>query len=697
VPAKSFRTAPDLREYLDRLLALQLGPPSCAACSRALRGTAYRPVSCGGDSAEAPPGEAEESAGQSPAVAALPPLAAVPPPFPAREPPPQPLLCGDCLFSLGPQALSTHVAVPGVSLLPAPPPPPTSSSHLLLAPDARLRAHCAELLDSLAALRSVSAASADPAAAAAAAQPSLSSSSSAAASTAALASSTASSGGATPPSAGSVAQPAPSVDQQVVEQVLSSLNDLRLAQFAGAEALLTACVEPVRAAVVACLPQALRASTPQVLQTPDLARLPRPAVAALAGLCEAQVAAFAELPGAAVVSPAVDLWRCEGDADSGEISLLAGGAASDPLALLFPAASGAAHPYPPWQRRAARLHAALALSCCAAVAPAQALARRFVDLLKEATSLAQERTELLHLAQAARDALARLLAEHEGRPVVSRPPPVRGDMVGATLQVQQAVLAWEDALCAGMHVRWDADASLGTRRAAVAAEQLKSASDRLHGVQRQAEASRARDEDEHRRAFRALGKLRGAEGERQRTAAGAALEQRRLLRQHDLQAAQQRVSAADAAAREASAMAESARKQRDSLAGWREHVRHAAEALQRANMHPENSPAALAHGSTAQQLFRNNREMFYHDDHFAALRNDLTQRARDCEAAVEELTAVRKRPLSRARMPARACARLPPSLACVGSARSALALMRSYPRFLATAGLGACPPLLRLR
>jgi hypothetical protein len=126
-------------------------------------------------------------------------------------------------------------------------------------------------------------------------------------------------------------------------------------------------------------------------------------------------------------------------------------------------------------------------------------------------------------------------------------------------------------------------------------------------------------------------------------------------------------------------------------------VRHAAEALQRANMHPENSPAALAHGSTAQQLFRNNREMFYHDDHFAALRNDLTQRARDCEAAVEELTAVRKRPLSRARMPARACARLPPSLACVGSARSALALMRSYPRFLATAGLGACPPLLRLR
>jgi hypothetical protein len=70
-------------------------------------------------------------------------------------------------------------------------------------------------------------------------------------------------------------------------------------------------------------------------------------------------------------------------------------------------------------------------------------------------------------------------------------------------------------------------------------------------------------------------------------------------------------------------------------------VRHASEGLARAAALPENSQAAMTSASTAAQLFRNNRDMFYYDLHFNQLRGELKQRVRDCDAATEELASVR--------------------------------------------------------
>jgi len=330
------------------------------------------------------------------------------------------------------------------------------------------------------------------------------------------------------------------------------------------------------------------------------------------------------------------------------------------LEWLFHPSSGA-QSYPTWQARAAALHTCLATAANATVAPQSSRARRFTDLIREAHDVATERAVLAHLSRSAKACLERLLKDFDTRPVVSRGTPSKGDMQGASIAVQRAVLAWEDALCAAMYVKYDADASLGQRRAAVANEQLKAAADRLGVVQRNAEAARQRDEDEHRRSFRALQKLRGAEGERQRAAAAEAFEQRRLLRAHELSTAQQRVQHADEKAREAAHIAESARKQRDSLGSWREHVRHASEGLTRAAALPENSQAAMTSASTAAQLFRNNRDMFYYDMHFNQLRGELKQRVRDCDAATEELASVRILCACVVRL-------IFPSLSCLGSA-----------------------------
>jgi hypothetical protein len=278
--------------------------------------------------------------------------------------------------------------------------------------------------------------------------------------------------------------------------------------------------------------------------------------------------------------------------------------------------------------------------------PASSLVRRFGELLRESHALAAERLELQALGRAAKIALARLVTDFDSRPPVSRRPPQKGDLAGASATLMRSVLEWEDALCAAMWVRHDADASLNARRAAVAGEALKGAADAAAGAARAAEAARGRDEDEHRRAFRALHKLRGAEGERQRAAAGEALEQRRLLRAHEVAAAQARVGAAEERARDAAHAAEAARKQRDSLAGWRDHVRHAADALARAAAAPEGSPHHIQALSTAAALFKNNRDMFYHDEHFHSLRADLAARLRDCETAADEIGAVRFPPFS---------------------------------------------------
>jgi len=514
------------------------------------------------------------------------------------------------MSTLSPAERARYQPQAGCSLL-----PPPSGSRADSPAELRLRSLMRDLLEQCAALRRAAAAqSAEAAAAAAAAQ--------------------GDAAHAAPPPPG-LAEPSAQLSQQLIEHILQALNDLRLSGFVGAESLLQTCVEPVRAAVVAALPQPQRASTPAVLQTPDLARTPRALNARLAAFCEAQVAAFA-LSSAQPPPPPAELWTVSGAAESGGELLPRGPLAAGELEPLF---SPPLSHYPAWQARAAALQAALGAQ---AGAPSEAvLSKRFQELLREAGGLATERSELAALSRAAKSSLEKLLKDYDTRPPVSRGVPVKGDMAGAPLALQQAALSWEEVLCAAMYVRHDVDAHLGARRSAVAAEHLKVQAERLGSAQRGAEAARARDEEEHRKSFRTLHKLRGGEGERQRAAAGEALEQRRVLRAHELQAAQARVAAADERSRDAQHAAEAARKQRDSLGGWRDHVRHAAEGLARAAVHPEGSGTSLAHAATAAALFRNNRDMFYHDEHFHQLRTELAGRLRDCEAVLDELNAVR--------------------------------------------------------
>ena len=680
---KTFRSPGDLREHLDRFLAVHGGAQgTCNKCSGPLRGVAYRPQVAPPSApfpADAFPGGGPTARGDD-GDAARDPLAAAGDRDAAeggsdgREGPsdasdaaqtqaaaasatstaPAPLICEDCLFAAGPGALEHHVAVAGVGLLPHPPGPGTPGAET--AAEAKVTGHMVELLDECAKIKRgaalIAAASKDGLVSDAAPSPSPG------AATAALANGAAAhmngghgaGHGVGTTGLGPSGDPASDVEipqaalQEMIEHVLMSLNELRLSNFAGAEALLQSCVEPLRAAVVAYLPAGQRASTPQVLQTPDLSRLPRHVVAKLATLCEAQVAAFASTSPA---PPALDVWALVGDSESGHIhplpaSVAPGGGAPPHLGVdwVFHPAGGA-QLYPPWQARSAAMHTCLALASSSTVAPQQARSRRFGDLAREAAGLAAERAELGLLSRNAKNALERIMKEFDTRPVVSRATPSKGDMQGASIAVQQAVLAWEDALCAAMYYRYDADAALGGRRATTAQEQLKAAADRLAAAQRAAEAARARDEDEHRRSVKALQKLRGGEGERQRAAASEAFEQRRLLRAHELSALQQKVQAADERMREANHFAETARKQRDSLGSWRDHVKLAAVGLARAATAPEGSPSQVSNASTAATLFRNNRDMFYHDSHYTSLLTDLKQRVRECDVATEELAAVR--------------------------------------------------------
>ena len=684
---KTFRSPGDLREHLDRFLAVHGGAQgTCNKCNGPLRGVAYRPqvappsapfltgdtfssLAAGrGEEGDAS-GDAHTAAGDRDAEAG----AGGAPDIEANAGPqdgsdaaqssaagaaaaaPAPLICEDCLFAAGPGALEHHVAVSGVSLLPPPPGPGSAAAETPA--EVKVTAHMVELLEECAKIKrgaTLEAAAGKEAAGIDAVS---------AAAGATTASAPAVNGGhhhgpaahmngghgaaahAFVPGSGAVGDGPSDTEipqaalQEMIEHVLMSLNDLRLSNFAGAEALLQSCVEPLRAAVVAYLPAGQRASTPQVLQTPDLSRLPRHVVAKLAALCEAQVAAFASL-----TPPAqpVDVWALVGDSESGHISPLPASVSPGVEWVFHP--SGGAQLYPAWQARSAAMHTCLALASSSTVAPQQARSRRFGDLVREAAGLAAERAELCLLSRNAKNALERIMKDFDTRPHVSRGTPAKGDMQGASIAVQQAVLAWEDALCAAMYYRYDADAALGGRRATTAQEQLKAAADRLSAAQRAAEAARARDEDEHRRSVKALQKLRGSEGERQRTAAGEAFEQRRLLRAHELTTLQQKVHAADERMREASHFAETARKQRDSLGSWRDHVKLAAVGLARAATAPEGSPSQVSNASTAATLFCNNRDMFYHDTHYTSLLTELKQRVRDCDVAAEELAAVR--PLS---------------------------------------------------
>jgi hypothetical protein len=380
---------------------------------------------------------------------------------------------------------------------------------------------------------------------------------------------------------------------ELCAQVLSLLNDFRMSGFAGAELLLRSVVDPLRATVVDHLPQASRASTSLILQTPDLALLPAHLTELLSRFCMDQVASF--------TTPATSLEEATSDA-----------------------------------RRA---------GCLLPLLKGTVLESSLRPLLSDADCLAESRVGLAQLSRRAKASLERLLREFDSRPAVSRGIPTKGDMAGASLQLQQAVLAWEEALCCGKYVCHDVMAHLGMRRVATASAVLRSAQERFSAYQRAAETEKLCDEEEHHKSFRKLQKLRGAEGERQRAAATKALEQRRVLRMDRLQEMQTFIQQADERSREAVAEAESARKHRDSMGGWRDHVRGAMEGLSRAAQHAEGSSYAIAQSATAVALFRNNRDMFYHDEHFKELRTDLPDRIRQCDAALDELNAVRPIPI----------------------------------------------------
>jgi hypothetical protein len=674
-PPKTFRSPGDLREHLDRFLAVHGGVQgTCNKCNGPLRGVAYRPqmappsapfptggtfsammasrgevgdargaLASSGDR-DAPPGPDGDNAGQQDGSDAAQSNAAA-----AAAAAPAPLICEDCLFAAGPGALEHHVAVSGVSLLPPPPGPGSAAAETPA--EVKMTAHMVELLEECTKIKRgatlEAAASKDSGSETTSGAAGTTTSSAPAVNGSHHGSAAHMNGGhgaslSFAPGSGAVGDGPSDTEipqaalQEMIEHVLMSLNELRLSNFAGAEALLQACVEPLRAAVVAYLPAGQRASTPQVLQTPDLSRLPRHVVAKLAALCEAQVAAFASLSPPA---QPVDVWSLVGDSESGHISPLAASVPPGVEWVFHP--SGGAQLYPAWQARSEAMHTCLALAASSTVPPQQARSRRFGDLVREAAGLAAERAELCILSRNAKNALERIMKDFDSRPHVSRGTPAKGDMQGASIAVQQAVLSWEDALCAAMYYRYDADAALGGRRATTAQEQLKAAADRLSAAQRSAEAARARDEDEHRRSIKALQKLRGSEGERQRAAAAEAFEQRRLLRAHELTTLQQKVHAADERMRDANHFAETSRKQRDSLGQWRDHVKLAAVGLTRALAAPEGSPSQVSNAATAATLFRNNRDMFYFDTHYTSLLTDLKQRVRDCDVAAEELAAVR--------------------------------------------------------
>jgi hypothetical protein len=721
-PHKSFGSAAKLREFLDRHGAAQPGEPPCAGCGKPLRGIAYRcpapptppapaiaAESAPGEDAMLSPGAAAAAAQaetEATAASSYPMMAAL-----------GPLLCQNCHFCRGGDSDAGEGAgapVAGASL--APRPGGAGGVRADSAAESRLRTHLAALAESLAAqharAREEAALHASTAAAASAAACGTNASSS---DTSAAGSMGIDDGAQQPPSAAAEAAAAAASSRDAaatVEAVLQSLNELRLGGFAGAEALLEACVIPARSAVVAALPPSARQSTPSILLTQDLGRMPPQPLRSLAALVEAQARAFAAPPSAEEEAGFEDRWavdaqpqpgkggegcllpapaflqRLEAMTSSSSMAAAAAqpkkgkaatsSAASAPdavLCWLFGVAGPGALPgappagcYPPAQARAAALHAASA----GAPLPPAALRRRFADALREAHGLAAERAELAALARTARSALQRLQRGFDARPEASRAPPVGGDMAGASVACMRSVLDWEDVLCAAMWVRHDADAALAQRRAGVAGEALKGAADALGAAQRGAEAARAKDEEEYRKAHRALHKLRGADGERQRAAAGEVLEQRRVLRAHELAQAQGRAQAAEERAREAAHAAEAARKQRDSLGGWRDHVRAAGDALARASAAPEGSPAHLQAMGIASQLFKTNREMFYHDQHAQQLRAELTQRARDCDAAADEIATVR--PFCSVCFLFRSVLGLSVRLAGV---------MRSYPRFRA--------------
>ena len=684
-PHKSFGSAAKLREFLDRHGAAQPGEPPCAGCGKPLRGIAYR---CPAPPTPAVPALTAESApgeeAASPEAAAAAAAAAAEAEAAAASAYPMmaalgPLLCQNCHFCRGGDADAGDGAgapVAGASL--APRPGGAGGVRADSAAETRLRMHLCALADSLAAQHARAREEAALHASTAAAASAAAGAGSSPASEAASGTSTGIDDAAQqPPSAAAEAAAAAASSRDAastIEAVLQSLNELRLGGFAGAEALLEACVIPARSAVVAALPPTARQSTPSILLTQDLGRMPPQPLRSLAALVEAQARAFAAPPSAEEEAGFEDRWEVDAQPQpgkGGEGCLLpapaflqrleamtsaapkkgakAGATSASPdavLCWLFGVAGPGALPgappagcYPPAQARAAALHAAAA----GAPLPPAALRRRFADALREAHGLAAERAELAALARTARSALQRLQRGFDARPEASRAPPVAGDMAGASVACMRAVLDWEDVLCAAMWVRHDADAALAQRRAGVAGEALKGAADALGAAQRGAEAARAKDEEEYRKAHRALHKLRGADGERQRAAAGEALEQRRVLRAHELAQAQGRAQAAEERAREAAHAAEAARKQRDSLGGWRDHVRAAGDALARASAAPEGSPAHLQAMGIASQLFKTNREMFYHDQHAQQLRAELTQRARDCDAAADEIATVRAR------------------------------------------------------
>jgi hypothetical protein len=438
-----------------------------------------------------------------------------------------------------------------------------------------------------------------------------------------------------------------------VELVIGALREITFNHFAGAEALLHAVTNPVYDGIVAYLPAAMRASAERELHTADLQLLPSAVLSRVARLCRAQLRSFVN--GTPERAPRVDdHWQLEEGHGAGEGALLptdallcalaasdsgstaaavdASAAADRLLAWVrgdFMVADAARIEYPPAQTRAA------ALRTCAATGrplPLTVLAARFHELLNDASARAEDRLDLGRLERLVKQAHARLVRDFHARPSVSRRAPVTGDLAGASLALMRAVLEWEDALCNAMVVRHEVDVTLGAWRARVA-------SDTWHVAVNDAAAS---DYSVHELDAALDATLR--DGFMPQTAAQK--EHVQLLAQQQRVAvkraaeAHDRADAAEACTREASHAGQASLTERDSLVGWRGHVRHAADALARAAAAPEGSPHHLEALSIAAALFKNKRAMFHHDEHFHAVCADLSARVHERATMAEQLQAV---------------------------------------------------------
>ena len=579
VAPRSFRSAQDLRQFIDSKTAVQIPSPSesfpaiCFKCRSPLRGIAY-----GKDGEE----------GCS--------------------------ICEDCFVGLGADGVNVYIPQEGISVC-----PPQAEN-----PDTQAEQKLHDLIDSLITAVANEHQQTYDAAHDAARR-----------------------GGGTAPTLADALLPGGTDALGAVQHVVTFLQDLSVSGFAGSNILLRACQDPLRTCVMQMVPAQLRLSTADNLQLPDLQHLPREVLERMQNFVETQASCFLGVPEPPRPEVQFDIQYCdEADASNGHTEAVAlapneaflaqlassqearladeecGGGGGGPLGSeVVEWVFGLSNmKYSDEQLRSLHLRSRF----CGSLMTKKQLADRFQHMLREASSLANERAELKHIQLAVKEKLEWLLKNCELRPAHSRARPRKGDLDGASPASILEVLEWEDKLCEAMWFKHEVDTLLGKRRIQCAQDKRKMSADKLANAQRSAEEERQRDEEEHRKSMRSLHKMRGSEGERQRAQLGDTLEHRRMLRQHDLQSQQAALHQLEAKARSEVDTVESARKQRDSLQGWRDHLNLALSQLRSAEAAAAEAAAAggapssppppgapQTQSAVTNGLLKNNREMFY--------------------------------------------------------------------------------------